>query len=369
MVRGEGCWLWDSDGRQFLDLTSAHGVAPLGHCHPALRSAIAEQAGRLISVSASFLNDRRADFLTSLRSVLPARFEHVFLCNSGTEAIEAGLKFAFLTTGRRRVIALKQGFHGRTLGALALTWNPRFRKPFAALLPEVSFVAAGDLQSLEAALDDDTGLVVAEVIQGESGVIPIDGEFLLATQRLCRERGALLLVDEIQTGFGRTGDWFAHLGVGLEPDMMAMAKGIAGGFPMGALASTAPIAAALAPGLHGTTFGGSPLACAAGHATIETLSSENLPARAATTGDRLMKSLQDGLEELTLVKEVRGRGLMIGIELRQRVAPFLDRLMNDHRVLALPAGPTVLRLLPALILDDSQVERAVETIVAVLSEP
>ena len=231
------------------------------------------------------------------------------------------------------------------------------------------FVAPGDLQSLEVALDDDTGLVVAEVIQGESGVIPIDGEFLLAIQHLCRERGALLLVDEIQTGFGRTGDWFAHCGVGLKPDMMAMAKGIAGGFPMGALASTAPIAATFAPGLHGTTFGGSPLACAAGHATIEALSSENLPARAATTGERLMKSLKDGLEELTLVKEVRGRGLMIGIELRQRVAPFLDRLMKDHRVLALPAGPTVLRLLPALILDDSQVEHAVETIVAVLREP
>jgi len=369
MVRGEGCWLWNSEGSRFLDLTSGHGVAPLGHCHPALRRAIGEQAGRLISLSASFLNDRRGELLESLRSVLPEPFEHVFLCNSGTEAIEAGLKFAFLATGRSGAVALKQGFHGRTLGSLAVTWNPNFRGPFAPLLRQVSFVTPGDIEGLESSIDDDTGVVVAEIIQGESGVIPIAADFLLAAQRLCHERGALLLVDEIQTGFGRTGEWFAHSIHGLEPDMMAMAKGIAGGFPMGALASTAQVAASLKAGLHGTTFGGSPLASAAACATIDTLAAENLVARAAASGAKLIAMLRAELEGLPLVKEVRGRGLMIGIDLRQRVGPYLDRLMNDHQVLALPAGPTVLRLLPALILDDDQIELAVEAIVAVLSQP
>jgi acetylornithine/LysW-gamma-L-lysine aminotransferase len=368
LVRGAGCELWDDGGRRYLDLTSAHGITPLGHCHSELTAAISDQAGRLISCSASFYNDQRAAFLDSLTQVLPPALEHVYLCNSGTEAIEAGLKFAYLLSGRSGVVALKQDFHGRTLGALATTWNPRFRKPFAAMLNSTTFVTPGDLDELEAALDHSIGLFLFEVVQGESGVLAVDADYLLEAERLCRERGVAVMVDEIQTGVGRTGAWWAHEPIGLHPDMMALAKGIAGGFPMGALVSTAAVRQVLKPGLHGSTFGGSPLACRAGRATFEVLVRDKLIDRARSVGDFLQNALQARLRGVELVKVVRGRGLMIGIELRQRVGPYLARLMNDHGVLAIPAGPTVLRLLPALVIEEEQIEEAATAIAAVLTD-
>lgn len=368
MVRGDGCWLWDEDDRRYLDLTSSHGVAPLGHSHPALTEAIARQAGRLVSCSSSFFNDSRATFLSSLEQVLPSRFKHVFLCNSGTEAIEAARKFAFLVNGRAGVVALKRGFHGRTLGSLALTWNPRFRKPFEALLQPVTFVDPNDTDALDEAFTDDVGLFVAEVIQGESGVYPLDGNFLRTAESLCHERGALFLIDEIQTGVGRTGSWWAHEPLGLEPDLMGLAKGIAGGFPMGAVVSTSTVAEALAPGLHGSTFGGAPLACCAGTATLDALREGGLVEEVARKGETLVQELRSGLADVTLVREIRGRGLMIAIELRTRASGFLSRLMEEHSVLALPAGPTVLRLLPAFVITDEQISTAVDAIVSVLSD-
>ncbi|HVR30299.1 MAG TPA: aminotransferase class III-fold pyridoxal phosphate-dependent enzyme [Thermoanaerobaculia bacterium] len=377
MVRGEGCWLWDDQGRRYLDLTASYGTAPLGHAHPALVAAITAQAGRLISLSANFYNDRRAELLALLRARLPAHFAHFFLCNSGTEANEAALKFAHLATRRRGWVALKRGFHGRTLGALATTWNPRFRETFAPLLQPATFVDPGDLEGLDRAITDETSVFLAEVIQGESGVWPLEPAFLARAQELCRERGALFLVDEIQTGFGRAGAWFAHaeLGLGhggqgrggLEPDLMTLAKGMAGGFPIGAVAMSARVAGSLEAGLHGSTFGGGPLQCAAALATLETLAVEDLPGRSRVQGDRLLAALRPALQGARVVREVRGRGLMIGIELRQKVAPYLDRLMREHAVVALPAGPTVLRLLPALVIDDEQIDRAVEAIAAVLT--
>jgi acetylornithine/LysW-gamma-L-lysine aminotransferase len=369
MVRGEGCWLWDDAGRQYLDLTASYGVAPLGHSHPALTAAIAAQAGRLVALSANFYNDRRAELLAVLRARLPGHFAHFFLCNSGTEANEAALKFAYLATERRGWVALKRGFHGRTLGALATTWNPHFRETFAALLQPATFVDPGDLDGLDRAITSETSVFLAEVIQGESGVWPLDPAFLRRAQELCRERGALLLIDEIQTGFGRAGSWFAHQELGLEPDLLTLAKGMAGGFPIGAVAMSARVAASLAPGLHGSTFGGGPLQCAAALATIETLAVEDLPGRARRVGERFLAALRQALQGAPLVRDVRGRGLMIGIELRQKVGPYLDRLMREHAVVALLAGPTVLRLLPALVIDDRQVDRAVGAIAAVLHEP
>ncbi|MDX1383269.1 MAG: aspartate aminotransferase family protein [Thermoanaerobaculia bacterium] len=366
MVRGEGCWMWDDAGRRYLDLTSAYGTTPLGHCHPALVAALTEQAGRLQALSSNFFNDRRAELFAALDRHLPAPFCHYFLCNSGAEAIEACLKLACLASGRSRFVALKQGFHGRTLGALAVTWNPRFRKPFAALLQDVDFVAPGEPEELEAAIGDDTAAFIAEVVQGESGVLPVGDAYLRRAEELCRERGALFVVDEIQTGFGRTGAWFAHPGLGLEPDLMAMAKGIAGGLPMGAVAMTDRVKAVLRPGLHGSTFSGFPLACAASLATLEVLAAEDLPARAERMGEHLREELEARLAEIAVVREVRGRGLMIGIDLRTKVAPFLGRLMEEHGVVALPAGPTVLRLLPALVVTDEQIDLAVDAIAAVL---
>jgi len=366
MVRGDGCWLWDAAGRRFLDMTSAHGIAPLGHVHPALTTAIGRQAEQLIALSSSFYNDRRAGFLTALDKVLPERFEHVFLCNSGAEAIEALLKFAWLKTSRSGVVALKRSFHGRTAGALAVTWNPKFRTPFEPLLRPVEFASPDDLQALDQALDESTGVFLAEVIQGEGGVHPLDGEFLQRAQELCRQRGIVFAIDEIQTGFGRSGPWFAHQSHDLEPDIMALAKGIAGGFPMGAVVSTASIAASLAPGLHGTTFGGSPLACAAGEATIDTLRRGGIVDAVPSRGRRLLESLRQALDGVVAVRDIRGCGLMVGIELRQKAGGVIARLMDDHGLLVLPAGPNVIRLLPALIVTDEQLDEAVAAIAAAL---
>jgi LysW-gamma-L-lysine/LysW-L-ornithine aminotransferase len=367
MVRGLGCWLWDDEGRQYLDLTASYGVTPLGHSHPALVAAISTQAGRLIALSSNFYNDRRAELLALLRARLPEHYAHFFLCNSGTEATEAALKFAHLATQRRGWVALKRGFHGRTLGALATTWNPRFRETFAAIVQPATFVDPGDFDGLDRAIDASTSAFLVEVIQGESGVWPIEPAFLRRAQELCRERGALFLVDEIQTGFGRAGSWFASADLGLEPDLMTLAKGMAGGFPIGAVAMSARVAGSLEAGLHGSTFGGGPLQCAAAIATLETLHAEDLPGQARVKGDELLAGLRQAVRGLPVVRDVRGRGLMIGIELRQKVAPYLDRLMREQGVVALQAGPTVVRLLPALVIDRDQIDRAVKAIAAVLA--
>jgi LysW-gamma-L-lysine/LysW-L-ornithine aminotransferase len=367
MVRGEGCWLWDDEGRKYLDLTASYGVAPLGHSHPALVAAISAQAGRLIALSSNFYNDRRAELLALLKARLPEHFAHFYLCNSGAEATEAALKFALLATQRSGWVALKRGFHGRTLGALATTWNPRFRETFAAIVQPATFVEPGDLDALDRAITAETSVFLAEVIQGESGVWPVEPAFLRRAQELCRERGALFLIDEIQTGFGRTGAWFAHTEGRLEPDLMTLAKGMAGGFPIGAVAMTARVAASLEAGLHGSTFGGGPLQCAAAVATLETLHAGDLPAQARVKGEALLAALRQALRGVPAVRDVRGRGLMIGIELRQKVGPYLDRLMREHEVVALQAGPTVIRLLPALVIEREQIDRAVGAIAAVLA--
>ena len=304
--------------------------------------------------------------LAELAKHLPQHFAHIFLCNSGTEAVEAALKFATLTTGRNGWVALKRGFHGRSLGALGVTWSTRFRKPFAELLHPATFVTSNDLDELERAITVETSAFIAEPVQGESGVLPVQAEFLCRAQELCKHHGALFVADEIQTGFGRTGSWFAHTESGIEPDLMVLAKGIAGGFPMGAVAMSKPVAEALRPGLHGTTFGGGPLASSAAIATLQTLAEEDLPAVAGEQGNYLLGELGNAIADYTLVRELRGRGLMVGIELRKKVAPFLSQLMEEHNLLALPAGPTVLRLLPALIVSREQIDQAVKAIAAVL---
>ena len=265
-------------------------------------------------------------------------------------------------------MALKRSFHGRTLGALATTWNPSFRETFAPLLQTATFVDPGELDGLDRAIGAETSAFIAEVIQGESGVWPIDPAFLRRAQELCRERGALFIVDEIQTGFGRTGAWFAHHELGLEPDLMTLAKGMAGGFPIGATAMSARVAESLEAGMHGTTFGGGPLQCAAAIATIETLHDADLPGQARVKGEAFLGALRQALRGAKVVRDVRGRGLMIGIELRQKVGPYLDRLMREQGVVGLQAGPTVLRLLPALVIEREQLDRAVTAIAAVLAE-
>ncbi len=367
ITRGEGSWVFDEHGRKYLDLGSAQGVAMLGHCHPRVVEAISRQAGTLTLCPNFLYNDTRAEFAQALVDVLPKHLPHVFLANSGAEAVDGALKFARLFTRRPAFVGTTRGFHGRTIGALSVTWEPKYREGFLPLL-EATHVQFNDAAALDQAITDQTAAVILEVVQGESGVNVGTPEFLQSAQRLCRERGALLIVDEIQTGFGRTGTWFAVEHAGLEPDIMCLAKGLGGGFPMGAFAYTKAIRDVLTQGAHGSTFGGSPLACAAGLAAIQAYQDEGLIKRSATLGANLRNTLRGALDGLAVVRDIRGLGLMIAVELRTKVAPVLKSLMLNHGVIALPAGPTVLRLLPPLVITEAEIDFGVQAIAKALKE-
>lgn len=365
IVRGEGSWLFDTAGRRYLDLTAAQGVAMLGHCHPKLSAALAAQAHQLIALPNFLYNETRARFAAELAKVLPPYLNHVFLANSGAEAVDGAIKFARLTTGRTGLVATMRGFHGRTVGAVSVTWEPKYRKPFEPLL-DVTHVPYNNLAKLADAVTDQTAMVILETVQGEGGVNMGDGDYLRGAQALCRERGVLLVLDEIQTGFGRTGKWFGFQHFDLQPDIICMAKGIGGGFPMGALAYTEQVHAVLSPGAHGSTFGGSPIACAAGLAALQIYHEEDLINRSAQMGALLLNRLQETIGDYEIVREIRGLGMMIAVELREKVGPYLKTLMEEHGVLALPAGTNVLRLLPPLTLSAEEIEIGVAAIAAAL---
>jgi acetylornithine/LysW-gamma-L-lysine aminotransferase len=343
---------------------AGHGVAIVGHCNPAVVEAIREQSARLITCPQIFYSDVRAQLLERLVGLGGPGFQRAFLCNSGTEAIEASIKLARLATGRAGIVAAMRGFHGRTLGALSATWEPHYREPFMPLVPGFSHVPYDKIDDLAAAVDGNTAAVLLEIVQGEGGVHVGDGAYLQAAQRICRERGALLIIDEVQTGFGRTGRMFAFQHHDLQPDLVALAKGIAGGVPMGAVLIGERVVPGIKPGVHGTTFGGNPLACAASLAALGYLVEHDLPAAAARNGAWMMERLR-GIQA-RMIRQVRGLGLMIGIDLRQRVTPYLRALM-DEGVLALPAGSTVLRLLPPLVITQDQLETVATAIEKVLS--
>lgn len=362
IVRGQGVHVWDDDGNHYIDATSGQGVALLGHSHPNVVQAITEQASTIITTPEIFYNNRRAELYGVLTSVLPSDLNRFFLCNSGTEAIEGALKVARLLTKRSGIVATMRGFHGRTLGALSLTWNPKYRKQFAAWQPAVTHIRYDDIDSAREAITDKTAAVVVEAVQGEGGVHPASINYLQALREICDETGAFLIIDEIQTGFGRTGDWFGFQHADIVPDVVTMAKGIAGGMPMGAVAWRGDLGQ-LSSGTHGSTFGGNPLACASAIATITTLQNENLPQQAQEKGAWLIEQLT-GLD-LPAIRDVRGQGLIIGIELKGRVTPVLQAL-QERGILALPAGNTVLRLLPPLIISYEDLQEIVNTIADIL---
>ena len=362
-VSGSGAELVTGDGARYIDATSSYGVACLGHAHPEIASEIARQASELMSLTPSYSNDARARYLTELNAVLPAELDRAFLCNSGTESIEAALKIARWSTGRTGVVAAMRGFHGRSMGALSATADPKYRKPFAPLLPGFEHVSYGSIEALEAALADDTAGLILEVVQGEGGVRPAPEGYLEAARSLCDERGVRLIFDEVQTGFGRTGALFGFEASGVTPDILALGKGIAAGFPMGATVFGSNIGP-MPPGSHGSTFGGSPLACAVASKTLEILLREELPARSARLGAHAAIRL-GALAESPNVRDVRGRGLMIGIEVRGRVAPVRKALM-ERRVLSLAAGVNVLRLLPPLNITEELWDEALDAVIEVL---
>jgi acetylornithine/LysW-gamma-L-lysine aminotransferase len=363
IVRGQGAILYDEQGRAYIDCVGGQGVAGLGHAHPAIVEAIANQARTLISCPEMFYNDRRAALLARLAGLPPGNLSRVFLSNSGTEAIESALKFARLSTGRTGIVAAMRGFHGRTFGALSATWDKKYREPFEPLVPGFQHVPYNQLDKMEQVVGDDTAAVILEVIQGEGGVHPGSREYLQGVEELCRQRGALFILDEIQTGLGRTGKMLALEHHDLNPDMVCLAKSLAGGLPIGAVLLGDRVGE-LPTGAHGSTFGGNPMAAAAALATLEVLENEQLPARAASLGARLIAQLE--ALDSPLVREVRGLGLMVGIEIKQKVAPYLSALM-ERGVLALPAGLTVIRLLPPLVIREEQLDRVVETLAEVLA--
>jgi acetylornithine/LysW-gamma-L-lysine aminotransferase len=364
IVKGQGARLWDDTGKEYIDCVGGQGSANIGHANPAIARAIYDQAQTLITATEIFHNDKRAQLLEKLVSIAPAGMERVFLSNSGAEAIEAALKLARWTTGRTQILAFMRGFHGRTMGALSATYEPKYREPFMPLVPDFSHVPYDNLAKADAVITDKTAGVIVEIVQGEGGVRPGSAEFLQGLQRLCRERGAMLIIDEIQTGFCRTGKMFACEHYGLEPDFLALAKSIAGGLPMGATL-IGPRVNKLEPMLHGTTFGGNPLTCAAAVAAIGYMQDNHLAERAAETGAYFRGRLER--IEAPVIREVRGLGLMLGVELKQKVTPYLQSLMNKG-VLALPAGSNVLRLLPPLVIERADVDAAADAIEATLNE-
>ena len=348
VVRGEGAFLFDAEGRRYVDLGATHGVGNLGGSHPAVVRAVQEQAARLVHLGSGYAHPVRTAFLERLLSLLPPRFARVFLSNSGTEAVEAAIKIARSATGRPKVVAARRGFHGRTLGALSATWRPELREPFRPLVPEFVHVPYNDPAALEATVDERTALVLLEPVQGEGGVHVGTAEFLRAARNVCDRTGALLGFDEVQTGLGRTGRLFAFEHSGVVPDVLTLAKSLAGGVPIGATVTSAEVEATFR-GTHHSTFGGNPLACAAGLAALEVLVSERLAERAARLGEVAAGRLSSLPPEK--VREVRGLGLMWGIELRERAAPVLAAL-EGQGYLAISAGSTVVRLLPPLVIDE-----------------
>jgi acetylornithine/LysW-gamma-L-lysine aminotransferase len=357
IVRGEGAVVYDEDGRAYIDCVGGQGSANLGHGNAAVADAIAAQARTLASCTELFYNDRRAELYDVLSRVLPSVLDRFFLCNSGAEAVEGALKFARMATKRPRVVATMRGFHGKTMGALAATWGPEYREALGGegLFPGTAHIAFNRTEALDGAITAGTAAFIVELVQGEGGVRPASREFITEAARLCRERGALLVIDEVQTGFCRTGTMFALEQYGVVPDLLCLAKSIAGGIPMGAIAFSRAVGD-LPKRSHSSTFGGNPLACAAAIAAIGEMQRLDLAERARDRGAQLM----DGLRaiESDKVREVRGLGLLVGIELKENAGPTIKRLQDDG-VLTLGAGPTVVRYLPPLVIDAGQIDRVV----------
>ncbi|MBA2451596.1 MAG: aspartate aminotransferase family protein [Chloroflexia bacterium] len=356
LVRGNGVTLWDAEGKSYLDAMSNYGVNVLGHAHPAVTEAITQQAGTLISCHQSFANDVRARFLEILLALAPENLTRAFLCNSGAEAIEAGLKFARVATGRPNMVAARGAYHGRTAAASEVTGGKHSKQSGGG--GAVTHVPYNNLDALDGAVDDQTAAIIIEPIQGEGGInVPDDG-YLLAADQIAQRNGALLILDEVQTTL-RTGVAFAAAHDGVQPDILCTAKGLANGVPIGAALVSDAVAAELGGGIYGSTFGGNPLACAAGLATLQTIEAEGLLPSSVELGEQLRSGIE-GLNHPS-IRAVRGRGLMTGVEFRTRVTPIL-RGLQERGVLALPAGSLVIRFLPPLIIQPTDVELMVETL-------
>src|SRR6478609_3445538 len=365
LERGEGCYVWDVDGNRYLDLLGGIAVNTLGHAHPALTSAVAEQASRLVHVSNFFTTPAQVELAEKLLALAGApEGSAVFFANSGTEAVEAAVKLS-RRTGRTRIVAAEGGFHGRTTGALALTHKPAYREPFQPLLPDVTHVPYGDEAALRAAVTGDVAAVVLEPIQGEAGVIEADPAYLRLARELTTAHGALLVLDEVQTGIGRTGTWFAFQQAGVVPDAMTLAKGLGGGVPIGALVTFGPdVSTMLTPGMHGSTFGGNPLACAAGLAVLDTIATEGLLDHAREAGEHLERRI--AALDHPQVTGIRGAGLLRAITLAGEHSAAVAALARDAGFIVNPVAPDAIRLAPPLVVTTAELDLFVDALPGLL---
>ena len=365
--KGVGAHVWDVDGKEYIDCMGGYGVALVGHQNQRVNNAIKEQVDKIITVHSSLYNKTREEFLKTLIGLTPKGLTQVHLNNSGAEAIEAAMKFARKFTGKKGMVAMKGSYHGKSFGALSLTFNPKYRKAFAPLVEKVSFASYGDIESLRSVIDDDTSFVILEPIQGESGIIVAPDGFLQEVRKLCDEKGILLIFDEIQAGLGRTGRLWACDHWNTVPDILCLAKGIAGGVPMGATVVRSDILAAMGKGEHSSTFGGNPISCAAGTAALKALTEDGL----IENSEKMGKMFREGLEKLkekhNIIREIRGKGLMIGIEMKFEVRDILMGLIKEG-VLMLYSGRNILRILPPLVISEEDVTKVLHALDSVLSE-
>jgi acetylornithine/LysW-gamma-L-lysine aminotransferase len=364
--RGKGVRVWDTLGKEYIDCMGGYGVALVGHCNPRVVEAIKNQAEKLIVCHMSFYNDAREDFLRRMATIAPRGLSKIFFSNSGAEAVEAALKFSRRYTGKPGIISMSGGYHGKTFGALSATYSEKYRKPFMPLLENVKFLPYTTTR-IEDAVDDNIGAVIVEPIQGETGII-LPPEGLLQNMReVCTKHGIVLIFDEIQSGLGRTGKMWAGENWKTIPDIMCLAKGLAGGVPIGLTLSKPEIVEALRVGEHSSTFGGNPLACAAGAATIGSLNEDKLVENASNVGGYFKDGLLKLKEKHRIVRDVRGLGMMLALELRFDVRNLLLDGIR-HGLLMLYSGKNILRLLPPLVMDKETISQSLETMDELLSE-
>jgi acetylornithine/LysW-gamma-L-lysine aminotransferase len=365
--KGVGAHVWDIDGKEYIDCMGGYGVALVGHQNKRVNNAIKNQIDKIITVHSSLYNKTREEFLTTLIGLAPKELTQVHLNNSGAEAIEAAMKFARKFTGKKGMIAMKGSYHGKSFGSLSLTFNPKYRKAFAPLVEKVSFASYGDIESLRSVIDEDTAFIILEPIQGESGIIVAPDGFLQEVRKLCDEKGILLIFDEIQAGLGRTGRLWACDHWNTAPDILCLAKGIAGGVPMGATLVRPDILASINKGEHSSTFGGNPISCAAGTAALKALTEDGLIENSEKMGKKFKEGLEKLKEKHPMIREIRGKGLMIGIEMKFEVRDILMGLIKEG-VLMLYSGRNILRILPPLVITEEDVTKVLHALDSILTK-
>ncbi|MEM3736675.1 MAG: aspartate aminotransferase family protein [Candidatus Bathyarchaeia archaeon] len=366
-VSGKGAVIWDLNGKEYIDCMAGYGTCTVGHSNDRVIRAIQEQARKLLSCHISLYNDARAELIEKIIEVVPKGLNRVFFSNSGSEAVEAAIKMARRHTGRREIISTMRAYHGKTMGALSATWDSKYRAPFMPLLPNFKFVPYGRADRVREAITNDTAAVIVEPVQGEGGVYVAPDGYLKELREITEEKDVLLIFDEVQTGFGRTGRFFACEHWGVTPDLLCLAKAGGSGIPIGITVGTESVTSSLKVGEHTSTFGGNPLQCAAASATIDVIREERLWEKAETLGNHFMELLRGLVGKYRIAREVRGLGLMIGFELRFDVMGIIRRMMEEG-VIILDAGVNIIRFLPPCVITREQLSTVAEKLELCLAE-